>query len=110
MAMDAVPEISIWMYPPKGETKRKALARRLNMEVGTGMVSYAEFAKDYAARKPTPMMLLQGHCVLWNDASFNDFVKIATLLKQDGWITLTAARCAEKTGKKQGAGEVRLEY
>ena len=99
-AMDAVPELTIWMYPPKNETKRKALGRTLNIEVATGKVSYDKFAKDYAAKKPTTMMLLQGHCGMWNDDSFNDFVKIAALLKQDGWITLTAAQYAEKIGKK----------
>ena len=99
-AMDAVPEITIWMYPPKNETKRKVLGRTLNMEVATGKVSFAKFAQDYATKKPTSMMLLQGHCGMWNDDSFNDFVKIAALLKQDGWTTLTAAQYAEKTAKK----------
>lgn len=99
-AMDAVPEIAIWMYPPKNETKRKALGRTLNIEVATGKVSYEKFARDYAARKPTSMMLLQGHCGMWNDDSFQDFVKIAALLKQDGWTTLTASQYVEKTGKK----------
>jgi len=99
-AMDAVPEMTIWMYPPKNETKRKVLGRTLNIEVATGKVSYDKFAKDYAARKPTSMMLLQGHCGMWNDDSFKDFVKIAALLKQDGWTTLTASQYAEKSAKK----------
>jgi hypothetical protein len=88
------------MYPPKNETKRKVLGRTLNIEVATGKVSFAKFAQDYATKKPTSMMLLQGHCGMWNDDSFNDFVKIAALLKQDGWTTLTSAQYAEKTGKK----------
>jgi len=33
---------------------------------------------------------------MWNDDSFDDFVKIATLLKQDGWMTLTAAQYFSK--------------
>jgi peptidoglycan/xylan/chitin deacetylase (PgdA/CDA1 family) len=99
-AMDAVPELTLWMYPPKNETKRKVLGRTLNMEVATGKVSYDKFAQDYATKKPTTMMLLQGHCGMWNDASFNAFVKIAALLKQDGWITLTASQYTEKTAKK----------
>ena len=99
-AMDSVPEMTIWMYPPKNETKRKVLGRTLNIEVATGKVSYAKFAQDYAAKKPASMMLLQGHCGMWNDDSFNDFVKIAALLKQDGWTTLTASQYVEKAGKK----------
>lgn len=99
-AMDAVPEIAIWLYPPKNETKRKVLGRSLNIEPATGKVSYAKFAQDYAAKKPTGLMVLQGHCGMWNDESFRDFVKIAALLKQDGWTTLTASQYAEKAGKK----------
>jgi peptidoglycan/xylan/chitin deacetylase (PgdA/CDA1 family) len=98
-AMDAVPEITLWMYPPKNETKRKLLGRSLNMEVATGKVSYAKFAQDYATRKPTGMMLLQGHCGMWDDDSFRDFVKIATLLKQDGWTTLTSAQFADRKSR-----------
>ena len=68
----------------------------LSTLIATGKVSYAQFARDYTARKPTTMMLLQGHCGMWDDNSFRDFVKIATLLKQDGWITLTAAQYSSK--------------
>ena len=46
------------------------------------------------------MMLLQGHCGMWDDDSFRDFVKIATLLKQDGWTTLTAAQYAQHMDRK----------
>ena len=99
-AMDAMPEIAIWLYPPKKETKRKVLGRSLNIEPTTGKVSYAMFAQDYAARKPTGLMVLQGHCGMWNDESFRDFVKIAALLKQDGWTTMTASQYAEKAVKK----------
>ena len=63
-------------------------------------VSYAKFARDYAAKNPTTRILLQGHCGMWDDNSFRGFVKIATLLKQDGWTTLTAAQYAEKTSRK----------
>jgi hypothetical protein len=58
------------------------------------------FAKEYAARKPNGMMLLQGECGMWSDDSFRDFVKIAALLKQDGWTNLTASQFVEKAGKR----------
>jgi hypothetical protein len=70
------------------------------VEVATGKVSYAKFAQDYAAKKPASMMLLQGHCGMWNDDSFHDFVKIAALLKQDAWTTLTAAQYLERRSKR----------
>ena len=41
-----------------------------------------------------------GPCGMWNDDSFKDFVKIAALLRQDGWTTLTASQYAEKSAKK----------
>ena len=63
-------------------------------------VSYAKFARDYAAKNPTTMILLLGHCGMWDDDSFDDFVKIANLLKQDGWTTPTASKHVEKAGKK----------
>ena len=68
----------------------------LSALTAAGKVSYAQFAQDYTAKKPTTVMLLQGHCGMWDDNSFRDFVKIATLLKQDGWITLTAAQYSSK--------------
>jgi hypothetical protein len=46
------------------------------------------------------MMLLQGHCGMWNDDSFRDFAKIAALLKQDGWTTLTASQVAKRIAIK----------
>jgi len=98
-AMDDVPEIKVWMYGPKSDQKRLVLGRSLNLEVATGKVSYDEFAKAYAAKKPTGLLLLQGHCGMWDDASFNDFTKVAALLKKDGWTTLTSAQYAERAAK-----------
>jgi hypothetical protein len=37
---------------------------------------------------------------MWSDESFRDFVKIAALLKQDGWTTLTASQFVETSKKK----------
>lgn len=37
---------------------------------------------------------------MWSDESFHDFVKIASLLKQDGWTNLTASQFVEKAGKR----------
>ena len=99
-AMDAVPEISIWMYGPKTDHKRHVLGRSLDLEVATGKVSYEKFAQDYAAKKPTGLMLLQGHSGMWCEESFQDFVKIAALLKKDGWTTLTASQYVNHTAKK----------
>lgn len=98
-AMDAVPELTIWMYGPKHDAKRQVLGRSLNIEVATGKVSYERFAQDYTAKRPTGPLVLQGHCGLWDDASFQDFVKVAALLKKEGWITLTAAQHVDRMTK-----------
>jgi len=98
-ALDAIPEVSIWMYGPKTDKKRLVLGRALNIEVATGKVSYEKFAQDYAAKKPTGLLLLQGHCGMWDDASFNDFTKAAALLKKDGWTTMTASQYADRLAK-----------
>ncbi len=98
-AMDAVPALSIWMYGPKNDPKRQVLGRSLNIEVATGKVSYEKFAQDYTAKKPTGLMLLQGHAGMWSDESFQDFVKIAALLKKDGWTTLTASQYVNRAAK-----------
>jgi hypothetical protein len=44
-------------------------------------------------------MLLQGHAGMWSDESFQDFVKIAALLKKDGWTTLTASQYVNRAAK-----------
>jgi hypothetical protein len=36
---------------------------------------------------------------MWNDESFKDFVRIAALLKQDGWTTLTASQYVDLAAK-----------
>jgi len=98
-ALDSVPSLTIWMYGPKQDTKRQVLGRSLNIEVATGKVSYEKFAQDYVAKKPTGLMLLQGHSGMWSDESFQDFIKIAALLKKDGWTTLTASQYAARTNQ-----------
>lgn len=103
IALNAVPEITVWMYGPKSDQKRQVLGRSLNLETATGKVGYEEFAKAYAAKKPTGLLLLQGHCGMWDDASFKGFTQAAELLKKDGWITLTTAQYAERTAAKTAA-------
>lgn len=101
-ALDAVPEITVWMYGPKSDQKRLVLGRSLNIEIATGKVSYEKFAQDYAAKKPTGLLLLQGHCGMWDDASFKGFTQAAELLKKDGWTTMTSRQYAERLKASTG--------
>ena len=95
-ALDAVPELSIWMYGPKVDQRRTVLPRSIDMEVATGKVSYDAFMKAYQAKARPAMMLIQGHCGMWDDKSFTDFTKIAAFLAQEGWVTKT---CGQYLGK-----------
>lgn len=94
-ALDTVPDLRIWMYGPKVDPKRTVIPRSINMEVATGKVSFAKFLEAYNAKPQKGPLLLQGHCGMWDDASFSDFTKVAELLKKDGWKTLTCAQYAE---------------
>ena len=95
-AMDAVPELTIWMYGAKGDKKRTVLAHSIDMEVATGKVSYDAFMKAYLAKVPPALLVMQGHCGMWDDKSFTDFTKIAAFLAQEGWVTKT---CGQFVGK-----------
>ncbi len=94
-ALDACPELKIFMFGSKKDTKRKVIARSINMEVATGKVSYDAFVKAYADKKPTGLLLLQGHCGQWDDKSFNDFVMVAEFLRKEGWVTKTVSQAVE---------------
>lgn len=98
-ALDETPELTIWLYGPKVDARRTVLPRSLNMEVATGKVSYAKFIEAYEARPPRGLLLLQGHCGMWDDASFGDFTKIAGFLKQNGWVTRTCAQYADRPAR-----------
>ena len=91
-ALDECPELTIWLYGPKTDTRRCVLSRSINMEVATGKVSYEQFVQSYNARKPASPLVLQGHCGMWDDQSYADFVKVADFLKQNGWNTRTASQ------------------
>ena len=83
------------MFGPKSDAKRKVIARSINMEIATGKVSYEAFIKAYADKKPSGLLLLQGHCGQWDDKSFNDFVMVADFLRKEGWVTKTVSKAVE---------------
>ncbi len=95
-AMDVVPELTFWMYGPKSETQRRVIPRSINMEIATGKVSYDAFMKEYKAKPQLGPMLIQGHCGMWDDKSFDAFTKVAAFLAKEGWMTKT---CAQAYGK-----------
>lgn len=99
LAMESCPELRIWMYGPKGDSKRTVIDRTLNLEVATGKVSYTKFMEAYQAKPLVGPLLLQGHSGMWNDESYADFVKIAEVLEKDGWVTKTAVQYVDSWPK-----------
>ena len=95
VAMNECPELKVFMFGPKGPTKLKVIPRSINMEVATGKVSYDAFVKAYKDKKPTGVLLLQGHCGQWDAQSFNDFVKVADFLSKEGWETKTVSEAVK---------------
>ena len=93
-AMDVCPNLKNWFFGPK-DKKRIVLGRSINMEVATGKVSYDKFAEAYKAKTPSSPLILQGHVGLWDDQSYNDFVKIANFLSKEGWKAQTPRQWAE---------------
>ena len=95
LALDQVPDLTIWLYGPNRDSHRRILARSLNLEIATGKVSAETFLKSYQQKKPTSPLVLQGHCGQWDETSYQDFLQISEFLKKEGWQAQTAAQfCA----------------
>lgn len=98
-AMNACPELKNWFFGPLDKTHR-VLARTVNMEIATGKVSYDKFIQAYQTKPIVGPLVLQGHVGLWDDSSYNDFIKIADFLRKEGWITQTVSQWANPTKNK----------
>lgn len=93
-AMDACPELTVWLYGPKGDQRRTVLPRSVNLEYATGKVLYDQFVAQYAKSSGVPCLVLQGHPPNWTDQDISEFKRIAELLKRDGWKTVTPREAA----------------
>lgn len=95
LAMEVCPNLTNWYFGPK-DKKRLVLARSINMEVATGKVSYDKFMEAYKAKTPPSPLVLQGHVGLWDNQSYDDFLKISEFLTKEGWSAQTATQFAAK--------------
>lgn len=95
------PEIKVWMYgnanSPGGKT---VLRRTFNLEYAVGKVDYEKFVQGYKDRRTLDYVVLQGHAAMWDDANWDEFVKIIDLLVEDGWSFTTPYEYATKILKK----------
>ena len=90
-AMEAMPDLKIWLYGPSAPVPGKlVLGRTLNLEATTGKVApYDEFLKAYQKRKPADYLVLQGHPSGWSAESIDSFQRIAEMLAAEGWKFVT---------------------
>lgn len=93
-AMDACPELTVWLYGPKNDNRRTVLPRSVNLEYATGKVSYDLFVAQYAKSPKVPCLVLQGHPPYWSEQDLSEFKRIAELLRRDGWKTVTPREAA----------------
>jgi peptidoglycan/xylan/chitin deacetylase (PgdA/CDA1 family) len=86
-ALEAVPEIKIWLYGPKSPKfyKRLSLERVMALENPTFVPDFEKFKASYekvGCRQK--VLVLQGHANIWDDARWAGFVKIVELLQSKG--------------------------
>jgi len=97
-ALDTCPNLKVWLYGNKTDTRRCVLGRSAaQLEFKTGKVAYDAFVKTYTNPK-VPCLVLQGHPPYWDADSFAAFTRIAALLTTDGWKPSTALAYATAAG------------
>ena len=92
-ALDAVPDIKIWLYGPKAPKfyKKVSLPRVLALENPTFVPDFAKFKAAYERVGATePFLVLQGHPPNWyTEERWNGFVQIVEFLKARGCVFMT---------------------
>ena len=92
-ALDAVPEIKIWLYGPKPPKhfSRLSLERVMALENPTFVPDFARFKAFYernAAQQP--FLVLQGHPPNWHtDERWNGFIQIVEFLRAKNCVFMT---------------------
>jgi peptidoglycan/xylan/chitin deacetylase (PgdA/CDA1 family) len=85
------PQIKVFMFPSLIDTNSNQLllSNRVDMESTTGMLEYDFFVKKYNRNESLPYMVLQGHPGMWDEARFEDFIKIIDFIKMRGCTFMT---------------------
>jgi len=91
-ALEAVPEIKIWLYGPKSPKhfQRLSLERVMALEDPTFVPDSNKFRANYerlAANRD--VLVLQGHPNNWDDARWDGFVRIIDFLESRGCVFAT---------------------
>ncbi len=82
--LEEEPQIKVWLYgDTHAVTTKLVLDRPLNLECAVGVVNVEEFEKEYAGVRTHECLVLQGHPAMWSDESWNAYLDIVNMLKED---------------------------
>lgn len=88
--LEEFPEVKVWLYgDPRAGSSKFLIPRLVEGERAPGRPDYAAFMKSYKPKRTSEALLLQGHPGQWNDAGFDEFVKIHARLVKDKWEFVT---------------------
>ena len=103
-ALDAIPEIKIWLYGPKTSKfyRKMSLPRVLGLEYRTFVPDFAKFKEAYErVGAAETCLVLQGHPPNWStDERWNGFIQIVGFLKARGCVFMTPSEYAQSVSAK----------
>ncbi|MEY4482766.1 MAG: hypothetical protein RL693_218 [Verrucomicrobiota bacterium] len=102
-ALEAVPEIKIWLYGPKQPKHftRLSLERVMALEDPTFVPDAVKFKATYEkAASKKDVLVLQGHPNQWDDKRWAGFVEIIDFLKSKNVVFMTPSEYLKKVSVK----------
>lgn len=102
-ALEAVPEIKIWLYGPKQPKHftRLSIERIMALENPTFVPDAVKFKATYEkAAAKREVLVLQGHPNQWDDKRWTGFVEIIDFLKSKNVVFMTPSEYLKKVSSK----------
>lgn len=102
-ALEAVPEIKIWLYGPAKPKhfSRLSIERVLALENPTFVPDPAKFKATYEKSASTrEVLVLQGHPDQWTDERWDGFVEIIEFLKSKSVVFMTPSEYLQSLARK----------
>jgi peptidoglycan/xylan/chitin deacetylase (PgdA/CDA1 family) len=86
--LNEFPEIKIWLYGPRKHEVNQTVLRRsgkIYLEHKTGDIDFERFKKAYLNDdEGSPLVVLQGHPMNWDDDDFMAFQNVVDFLREQG--------------------------
>jgi peptidoglycan/xylan/chitin deacetylase (PgdA/CDA1 family) len=102
-ALDAVPEIKIWLYGPRASKlyRKVSLPRVMGLENPTFVPDFAKFKATYERiGAKEKYLVLQGHPPNWyTDERWNGFIQIVEFLRSKGCVFMTPSEYVASVSK-----------